>query len=47
MHEKLEKLLLLLKQFLDQKRSCQIRLNLHEGNLSDKVEVKESVNLDE
>ena len=47
MDEKIEKLFKLIKEFLDKKKSCQIRLNFHEGNLSGKVEIKESVKLDE
>jgi len=46
MHEKLEKLLKLIKEFLEKKKSCQIRVNLHEGNLSEKIEVKETHHLE-
>ena len=43
--EKLEKLLQLIKQFINIKKSGQIRINLHEGNLSEKVEIKETHHL--
>lgn len=45
MNEKIERLFRLIKELLDNKKSCQVRLNLHEGNLSEKIEVKESVKL--
>ena len=32
--------------YITKKKSCQIRINLHEGNLSDKIEVKESIKLE-
>lgn len=47
MTDKIEKLLCFLKELLEQKKSCQIRLNLHEGNLSKKVEIKKIIDLDE
>jgi len=45
MNPKIEKLFRLIKELLDKKKSVQLRVNLHEGNLSEKVEVKESFNL--
>jgi hypothetical protein len=45
MNPKIEKLFKLIKEFLDNKKSVQLRINLHEGNLSEKVEVKESFSL--
>ena len=44
--EKLQQLLKLIKHFLDTKKSVQIRINLHGGNLSEKVEVKETHHLE-
>lgn len=46
MNDKIEKLFKFLKELLDNKKSCQVRLNLHEGNLSEKIEVKESIKLE-
>ena len=46
MNEKIEKLFRLIKDFLDKKKSVQIRINLHQGDISEKVEVKESVKLE-
>lgn len=46
MDTKIEKLFRLIKEFLDNKKSVQIRVNLHEGYLSEKVEVKESFKLE-
>jgi len=45
MNPKIEKLFKLIKELLDNKKSVQLRINLHEGNLSEKVEVKESLEL--
>ncbi len=45
MNPKIEKLFRLIKEFIDNKKSVQLRINLHEGNLSEKVEVKESLDL--
>lgn len=45
MNEKIEKLLRLIREFLNDKKSCQIRINFHEGNLSERIEVKESIKL--
>ena len=42
MNDKIEKLFRFLKELMDKKQSAQIRINLHEGDLSEKVEVKES-----
>uniref|UniRef100_A0A6H2A2N0 Uncharacterized protein n=1 Tax=viral metagenome TaxID=1070528 RepID=A0A6H2A2N0_9ZZZZ len=47
MTDKIEKLLRFIKELMDNKKSCQLRLNFHEGNLSEKVEKKESIKLDE
>lgn len=35
-----------LKKLIDRKFTGQLRLNFHEGNLSEKVDKKESVKLD-
>ena len=45
MNPKIEKLFKLIKELLDNKKSVQLRINLHEGNLSEKVELKESLEL--
>lgn len=41
MNEKIEKLLCLIRESMENKKSCQVRINLHEGNVSEKVEIKE------
>ena len=46
MNPKIEKLFKLIKELLDNKKSVQLRINLHEGNLSEKVEVKENIKLE-
>jgi len=45
MTEKLEILIRLIKNMICEKKSAQIRVNLHKGNLSEKVEIKKTVNL--
>jgi len=45
MNEKIEKLFRLLKDFIDKEKSLQISINLHKGDLSEKVEIKESIKL--
>jgi hypothetical protein len=45
MNPKIDKLFKLIKDMLDNKKSVQLRINLHEGNLSDKIEIKESLSL--
>ncbi len=47
MQQKLESLLKFLKDLFENNFTGQLRLNFHEGNLSEKVEKKESVKLDE
>lgn len=47
MTDKIEKLFRLIKELMDTKKSIQLRINFHEGNLSEKIEKKESVKLDE
>jgi hypothetical protein len=42
MNEKIEKLFRFIKELMDSKKSAQLRINFHEGDLSEKVEVKES-----
>lgn len=39
--DKIEKVFRLLKEFMDKKKSAQIRINLHNGDVSEKFEVKE------
>jgi len=46
MNTKIEKIVKLLKELIVDEKSMQIRINLHEGNLSDKVEVKENIYLE-
>jgi len=46
MNEKIKKLFRFIKELMDSKKSVQVRLNFHEGDLSEKVEVKESVKLE-
>lgn len=46
MDDKIEKLFRLIKDFLDKKKSIQIRLNLYKGDLSEKIEIKEIHYLD-
>lgn len=43
---KIEKLFRLIKDMLDKKRTAQVRINFTEGNLSKKIEVKESFDLE-
>lgn len=38
----LEKLIEFFKKIISEKKSMQIRINLHEGNISEKIEVKEN-----
>jgi len=40
-----EKLTLLLKELFEKKYTGQLRLNFHEGNLSEKIEKKENIKL--
>jgi hypothetical protein len=42
---KLENLLKLIKEYVDSKKSAQIRINFHEGDISEKVEIKESLSI--
>jgi hypothetical protein len=44
---KLESFLTLLRDLMDKRFTGQVRVNFHEGNLSEKVEKKESVVLNE
>ena len=46
MNEKIEKLFRFIKELTENRKSMQLRINFHEGDLSGKVEVKESVRLD-
>lgn len=46
MNEKLEAFLKLVKRLMDDKKSAQVRLNFHQGDLSEKIEVKESLILE-
>ena len=46
MNDKLVALLKFLKELFDKRYTGQLRLNFHEGNLSEKVEKKESVRLE-
>jgi len=46
MDPKIEKLFRLIKEFLDNKFTGQVRLNFHEGSLSEKIEKKESLKLE-
>ena len=46
MNEKLVSLFNLLKKLSDSKYTGQLRLNFYEGNLSEKIEKKESFKLD-
>lgn len=46
MSDKLPKILKIIMDYIERKKSCQIRINLHEGNLSEKVEVKESLKIE-
>ena len=45
MNEKIEKLFRFIRELMDNKKSVQVRLNFHEGDLSEKVEVKENLKL--
>lgn len=45
MNDKLTALLKFLKELWENKFTGQLRLNFHEGNLSEKVEKKESIKL--
>jgi len=45
MNDKLVLLLKFLKELFDNKWTGQLRLNFHEGNLSEKIEKKESCKL--
>jgi len=47
MNEKIEKLLKFIKELIDSKKSAQLRINFHEGDVSEKIEIKESVRLNE
>lgn len=47
MNDKIEKLFRFIKELMDSKKSAQVRINLHQGDLSEKIEVKESIRLDE
>ncbi len=46
MNPKIEKLFKLIKDMLDNKKTAQVRINFTEGNLSKKIEVKESFDLE-
>lgn len=46
MNDKLVALLKFLKELFEKKYTGQLRLNFHEGNLSEKIEKKESIKLD-
>jgi len=47
MNDKIEKLFRFIKELIDSKKSAQLRVNFHEGDLSEKIEIKESLRLDE
>ena len=47
MNDKLVLLLKFLKELFEKKYTGQLRLNFHEGNLSEKVEKKESIKLND
>ena len=47
MVNKLEALLKFFKELFEKKWTGQLRLNFHEGNLSEKIEKKEKVELNE
>ena len=42
---KLESLLKLIKDLMEKRFTGQLRLNFHEGNLSERIEIKEKKNL--
>lgn len=44
---KLEVFLKFIKDLMDNQYTGQLRLNFHEGNLSEKIEKKENIRLDE
>lgn len=46
MSDKVEKLFRFLKELMDTKKSAQVRINFHQGDLSEKVEIKESMKLE-
>ena len=46
MNEKIERLFRFIKELMDNKKSVQVRLNFHEGDLSEKVEIKERIGLE-
>ena len=46
MDNKLVSLIKFLKDLFEKRYTGQLRLNFHEGNLSEKVEKKESIKLD-
>ena len=45
MNEKIEKLFKFIKELMDSKKSVQVRLNFHEGDMANKIEVKEGIDL--
>jgi len=45
MQEKLAGLLKIIKELWDKKFTGQIRLNFHDGNLSEKIEKKENIKI--
>ncbi len=46
MNGKIEKLFRFIKDLVDSKKSAQVRINFHEGNISEKIEMKESLKLE-
>ena len=45
MNEKIEKLFRFIRELMDSKKSVQVRLNFHEGDMANKIEVKEGIDL--
>lgn len=45
MNERIEKLFKFIKDAMESKKSLQLRINFHEGNISEKIEVKKSIKL--
>ncbi len=46
MNEKIEKLFRFIKELMDSKKSAQLRVNFHKGDISNKIEVKEGIDLE-
>ena len=45
MNEKIEKLFRFIKELMENKKSAQLRINFHEGDMANKIEVKEGIDL--